>query len=354
MRVQLIPGICLLMIFGTTAEVYAQLPVYKDGRPSATKRMPCADYGIVLRYGDGKDSSDTYGAREALVNKEGNTYYLFYDGAGKDGWKACMATSKNLTKWKKKGPALELGAPGFNDAKSAAAPWVIKDNGEWHMFYLGTPNTTPAPERIPAFPYLTMKAKAASLKGPWTKQYNVTPFTTKEGSFYSVTASPGYIVPSKGEFLQFFSAALIDSAGIKRTLGIARTKDLNGSWVIDSTPLFPSTEQVENSSLYYEEKNNTWFLFTNHVGIDSAGTEYTDAVWVYWSRDLNHWDTLNKAVVLDSSNCTWSKGVIGMPTVIRKGNKLALLYDGFEGVDKGHMRRNIGLAWLRLPLTVPD
>ena len=46
----------------------------------------------------------------------------------------------------------------------------------------------------------------------------------------------------------------------------------------------------------------TWFLFTNHIGLD--GGEYTDAVWVYWSKDLNKWDAKNKAVVLDGKNCT--------------------------------------------------
>jgi len=354
MNVKIMVSLFLLMMLCVTTKVVAQSSFYKDGRPAATKRMACADHGIVLRYGDGIDSSDVYGAREALVNKEGNNYYLFYDGAGKDGWKACLAVSKDLKTWNKKGPVLELGVPGSNDAKSVAAPWVIKHNGAWHMFYLGTPNTTPAPERIPAFPYLTMKAKATSLKGPWVKQYDVTPFVTKEGSFYSVTASPGYIVQRKKEFLQFFSAAMIDSTGIKRTIGIARTKDLNGPWAIDDKPIFPPTEQVENSSIYYEEKNKTWFLFTNHVGIDSSGTEFTDAIWVYWTRDLNHWDTLNKAIVLDGTNCTWSKGVIGMPTVIKQGKKLALLYDGFEGRDLGHMRRNIGLAWLELPIRIPE
>jgi len=142
--------------------------------------------------------------------------------------------------------------------------------------------------------------------------------------------------------------------GIKRTLGIARTNDLNSSWIIDGQPIFPTSEQVENSSIYFEEGNKTWFLFTDHVGINTSGGEYTDAVWVYWSLDLNHWDTSHKAIVLDSVNCTWSKGVIGMPSVIRAGNRLALLYDGYEGYSTGHMKRDIGLAWLTLPLTIPD
>jgi predicted GH43/DUF377 family glycosyl hydrolase len=344
-------ALCLFFTgFCLSFSLVAQHAAYKDGRPVALKRMICEDQGIVLRYGNGKDSCDMYGAREAIVNKEGGTYYLFYDGAGKDGWRACLAESKDLQSWIKKGPILELGTPGSPDAKSASAPWVIKAKGAWHMFYLGTPNTTPAPDRIPAFPYLTMKASARSLEGPWIKQYAVTPFTTQKNSFYSVTASPGFIIETKKGFIQFFSGALIDSTGIKRTLGIARTSHLNGSWIIDEKPIFPSSEQVENSSVYYEEKNKTWFLFTDHIGIDGSGAEYTDAVWVYWSKDLNHWDTSNKAVVLDSTNCTWSKGVIGMPSVIKKGNRLALMYDGYEGNSKGHMKRNIGLAWIKLPL----
>ena len=50
----------------------------------------------------------------------------------------------------------------------------------------------------------------------------------------------------------------------------------------------PPEEQIENSSLYFEPANQTWFLFTNHIGLE--GLEYTDAVWVYWTKDLNRWN----------------------------------------------------------------
>lgn len=39
----------------------------------------------------------------------------------------------------------------------------------------------------------------------------------------------------------------------------------------------PLEEQVENSSLYYEKADKTWWLFTNHIGIDER-REYTDSV----------------------------------------------------------------------------
>ncbi|CAG5007137.1 hypothetical protein DYBT9275_03971 [Dyadobacter sp. CECT 9275] len=331
----------------------AQGQPYPDGRPQATLRIPFQDEGIVLRYGTGPDSCDTYGAREAVVNREGDTYYLFYDGAGKDGWIACLAESKDLKTWSKKGNILTLGNQGRNDSKSASSPWVIREKDTWHMFYVGTPNTTPAPYRIPAFPYLTMKARSRSLKGPWQKQYEVIPLPPKDNSYYTVTSSPGFVVKTKKEYLQFFSGATQDTSGIKRTLGIARTNDLNKSWKIDDKPIFPLTEQVENSSLFFDEDTKTWFLFTNHIGINQKREEYTDAIWVYWSKDINHWNSQDKAIALDSRNSVWAKGAIGMPTVIKVGKRLALLYDAAEGTSTSHMHRNIGLAWLDLPIKLP-
>ncbi|MDP4252215.1 MAG: hypothetical protein Q8918_19110, partial [Bacteroidota bacterium] len=51
----------------------ARAQVYADGRPGASLRMPCTDQGIVLRYGNGPDSCDVYGAREAVVNRVNDT-----------------------------------------------------------------------------------------------------------------------------------------------------------------------------------------------------------------------------------------------------------------------------------------
>ena len=220
------------------------------------------------------------------------------------------------------------------------------------MFYLGTPNASGPPDLVPSFPYLTLKARSKSLAGPWAKQPDVIPFRTKPQTYYADTASPGHVVKQGDEYLMFFSASM------KRTLGIARTKDLNGPWTIDPQPIVSPEEHIENSSLYFERSNNTWFLFSNHIGLDvDGGEEYTDAVWVYWSRDLNRWDAKNKAVVLDGKNCTWSKKCLGMPSVVRVGRRLAIFYDapgGFPASQQGNgMKRDLGLAWLELPLSPP-
>lgn len=43
-----------------------------------------------------------------------------------------------------------------------------------------------------------------------------------------------------------------------------------------------------------------------------------------------------------------------MPTVVPAGDQLALFYDGNDRRDFGHMGRDIGVAFLDLPLTPPS
>jgi len=336
-----------------TSTVLAEPPKYRDGRPAATLRMNAKDHGVVLRHGDGPDKCDILGARDVWVFEADGTYYMHYDAAGPKGWLCSLATSKDLVTWEKKGPILDFGKPGEDDAKGACYGIPYYDGEVWHMFYLGTPNVSGPPSLVPSFPYLTMKAKATGPAGPWIKQKDVVPFRTKEGTYYSIVASPGQTIKHGDEYLQFFSSTTHKPGNpcVQRTLGIARTKNLDGPWTVDPEPMVPIEEQIENSALHYEESNKTWFLFTNHIGI--GGGEYTDAIWVYWSKDLNRWDPKNKAVVLDGENCTWSKRCIGLPSVVPVGNRLALFYDAPGGESTSHMNRNIGLAWLELPLTPP-
>lgn len=320
---------------------------YPDGRPATALRLDAKDQGIILRHGGGPGGCDSICIREAIIFKEGDAYHLFYDGASPAGWRVCLAVSRDLIHWEKKGPLLELGEPGAMDSAAAISPWVYREGDEWHMFYIGTPNPG---QGVPGFPYLTFKARSRSLAGPWIKQRDVIPFRTCPGTYYSVTASAGHIVKHHGTYLQFFSST---TDACKRTLGIARTRDLNGAWTIDPEPILPVEEQIENSSLYYEPAGKLWFLFTNHIGLEKNKPEYTDAIWVYWSADLNKWNPKDKAVVLDGQNCTWSKKCIGLPTVIQVDKRLAVFYDAAGGDSTSHLNRNIGLAWLDLPLAPP-
>lgn len=324
---------------------------YPDRRPAARYRLDATDHGVVYRHGRGPDRCDYLGARDVWGYESDGTYYMHYDGAGPKGWLACLLTSRDLVNWTPRGPVLDFGAEDEEDSAGACYGVTYYDGSTWHMFYLGTPNVSPPPYLVPSFPYLTMKAKSDSPSGPWIKQPEVVPFRCQPETYYDVTASPGHVIRHDDEYLMFFSAASHDQHGTHRTLSIARTRDLNGSWTIDPAPIVPAEEQIENSSLYFEPANQTWFLFTNHIGLDQG--EYTDAIWVYWTRDLNRWNADHKAVVLDGKNCNWSQTCIGLPSVIKAGDRLAILYDAPGGESNSHMKRDIGLAWLNLPLRLP-
>ncbi len=328
---------------------------YPDGRPTAKYRLYAKDAGIVYRYGSGPNRCDYLGARDVWLWRFKNTYYMNYDGAGPNGWLACLATSKNLLHWKPHGPVLSFGPPGSGDSASASYGTTFRDGKKWYMFYLGTPHTTPAPDFIPAFPYQTFTAWSRSPAGPWIKLKNVIPFKPTPHTYYSATASPGQIIPYHGQYLMFFSAST--GTPIYRTIGIARTRNLAGTWKIDPKPILPPREQIENTSLYYQPSNKTWFLFTDHISL-RRGLEYTGAIWVYWSHHLTHWNPAHKAIVLDHHNCRWSPYIIGLPSVLKVGDRLAVMYDGqadrkFPTLYASNMKRDIGLAWLKLPLILP-
>jgi predicted GH43/DUF377 family glycosyl hydrolase len=326
---------------------------YPDGRPATGLRLDAVDQGPIIRHGEGPAGCDTLGAREAICFRVGSTYYLHYDGAGPTGWLACLAVSQDLQHWSLRGPVLQLGRPGEDDAGTASSPWTVFDGNEWHMFYVGSRTTSPAPNRIPAVPYFTLAATSLHPEGPWLKQRDLVPLQTRTGTYFADTASPGQIVGHGDEFLMFFSAAAYTpQRRLLRTLSIARTRDLNAAWKIDALPTLPPEQQIENSALYFEGSNQTWFLFTNHIGLDEVG-EYTESIWVYWSKDLNRWDPEQRAVVLDQANCKWSKRCIGMPSVAPVGRRLALFYDS-SATHAGDMGRDIGLAWLSLPLKAPQ
>ncbi|MBU3665437.1 MAG: hypothetical protein FGM15_06115 [Chthoniobacterales bacterium] len=334
------------------------MKTYIDNRPTARLRMNATDAGRIFRHGEGPGRCDAGGAREASVVHDSGTYYLFYDGAEPGvGWRACLATSTDLKNWRRHGPILELGEPGRPDSHTAASPWFFRHGDRWHAYYVGCQKTTPAPDCIPHVPYLSCKAEAADLSGPWTKRYDVEIVHPVEGTYYGETASPGFVFEHDGKICQFFSAAsgtvTEGRCDIHRTLGLLQADHPDGPWAVSPEPLLPVTEQIENSSLYFEPRNGFWFLFTNHVGIDHRA-EFTDAIWVYWSRDPRRWDASQKAVVLDGQNCSWSHACIGMPSVVPIEGRLALFYDAPGSDSISHMGRDIGLAWLELPLQPPN
>jgi predicted GH43/DUF377 family glycosyl hydrolase len=337
------------------------------------------DQGIVLRpdaSGGANYQWDGGGVREANINKEGTTYYLYYDGAatfGENLWRACCATSTDLVHWTKQGKKLNAAidddpsgvAKGYRDWKSASSPWIIKEGATYYMFYLGCLNVFGV--GIPSSPYYTLLATSTSISGPWTKR-NAAAGMEKQVPFYTDVlhecSAPGCVIVNPK---WTGTSDVVNKRYILFTCGsfamsIVRTNDLSTSdaydaanpnfWSYDPNYLFPPEDCTENSSMYYEPSNGYYFLFVNHIRTPQK--DYTDAAWVYWTKDIDHWDQNNKAIVIDSSLSAWAKGAIGMPTVVKIDSaKLAIYYDGCVGNGTGHLGRSIGLAYVKLPLQPP-
>jgi len=341
------------------ASIIPETPItYSDARPSASWRLPAADDGVILTHGNAPGGTDIKGARDSFIYEENGTYYMTYDGADNNYWGSNMTTSTDLVNWTSPVRKLSHGAAGASDSASAAYSTIYKDASTYYMFYLGAKVKAGQPTNTPFPPYVTKLAKSSSLTGTWTKYPNE-PIPLVNGSYREVTVSPGTIIKQGTNYYMYFSAAAEHLGKYYRGIGLAWTTNLNsGTWSVGSGAIIPIYEQVENASVFYQQEDNTWYMFVNHVGIDSSGNETTDSVWVYWSSNPFDWDANNRAVVIDSSVSNWSNdNVIGIPSVIKKDGQLKISYDGRSTLDPVNINNNIGrdiaLSHVELPIVKP-
>jgi len=99
---------------------------YRDGRNAAPLRMEAKDQGIVFAHGKGPGDCDYLGACEAWVFEHEGLYHMTYDGAGRDAWLVCLATSTDLVQWERHGPIIVCGEPGSPDSATASYGTVSK------------------------------------------------------------------------------------------------------------------------------------------------------------------------------------------------------------------------------------
>lgn len=74
------------------------------------------------------------------VIRQGATYWMFYSGADKDGFRRiCLAKAPvdRLDTWERLGPLFDVGAAGTFDETWCVLPLVHKINGRRHLYYTG-------------------------------------------------------------------------------------------------------------------------------------------------------------------------------------------------------------------------
>ena len=377
------------VIFGLKAQVNS------SRADMATYRMPAEDYGIVLspsKEGEKYFEWDGNGIREGIVNKVGNTYYLFYDGAAhhtgvcnlndpeRHLWRAMLAKSTDLITWEKLGVKLWCGydtdpasnGDVYKDFGSASSPWAYFsiDEDYWYLFYLGAEGSSPSGTDVgtPGYYYSTLVAKALTkgitgIEGEW-QQLNRLTGNAKAVALWQkpATCSPGSVIENP--------LWKVDPVNNKRymmfvTRGgqthIARSNKLDGIHKWDETPdingwdfdylILDKTGNTspENATIYYDEKTKWYFLFTNQFSMNYT---YTECNIVYWSKDPNSWNPKNSALITDPSTTKngWAIGAIGMPSVAKiDDNTLGIIYDAQEGSLKNNIGRKIALAYWKIP-----
>ena len=353
--------------------------------------------GEAMYRWDGGGMKDVVVSREIFGAKKG-LYYLSYDGImpGKKPdcyWTPCSAVSEDLVHWKKVGPKVPCSAilhpdgnaEDYKDFCGICSPWPVAENGHWYSFYCGAEDCSD--EGIPSPGYYTLFAEAETLDGPWIKHVDkpgcarhVCFPVGKPGEWDDATASAGVVIrnPKWKEnhgaktFIIFYSGSravkreivkgrVISTEVDSRSLGIAKTDDLTVSddhakkqgegnfWEKVPGPLFPPEHDIENTDIFYEESTGLYWLFTNHI----HDNLYTNSVWVYWTKDIDHWDPENRAVAFDAEMSSWAKGAIGMAAVIKKDEKtLCMFFDAIDGDGIDHLDRKVGMCEIPLPIRV--
>lgn len=330
--------------------------VYDNNRPAASFKVSGVhDQGIVLKHGSAPNGEDAGGARDAFVYQANGAYYMTYDGAGPNAWNTVLAKSTDLTNWTPIGNILPLGDVGSDDQFCVCYANTSFDGSLYRMYYTTADNQSAPPYVVPNAPYGAMEATATSPEGPWTKKSTGNVIPLVPGSYHSIVATAGSTIQYGGQYMMFFSTQNAEQG--TESVGIARSNSPDGPWTPDPTPALPD-DKIENPVVWYQASSKTYFMFIDHSALKN-GVLYTDAVWVYWTQDPNNWNGANKAVVIDGSVSTWSKYVIGIPAVQQVGDRLAVIYDGRTDPNAptgiaDHLQRDIGLAWLDLPIKLPN
>jgi len=165
----------------------------------------------------GKDGSwDSQFIAHCYVFKDGNKFYMLYDGSRKGNWLESigLAESENLIDWEKYvgNPIFTVGANWW-EKRHVSRCCVFKENGVYYLYYAGHDGER---ERIGM-------AKGESLFG-LTRCFGQPVLDIgKEGEWDEKSISDPRIIKYNKEYMMFYSG--IDKRGVER-LGLAIGKDL--------------------------------------------------------------------------------------------------------------------------------
>ena len=169
--------------------------------------------------GKNKNEWDSDFIAHPFIFKDGNKYYMLYDGSRKGNWleEIWLAESSDLVNWKKdeKNPIFKVGKNWW-ETRHVSRCCVFKEKDIYYLFYAGHDGQR---ERIGlAIGKSLLTLKRASEKPVLDVGY--------KGEWDEKSISDPKIIKYKGTYLMFYSG--ISGEGIER-VGLAKSKDLK-SW----------------------------------------------------------------------------------------------------------------------------
>jgi len=139
------------------------------------------------------------GVEDPRVLKIGSTYYMTYTGYNKRDAQLCLATSKDLIHWERKGILLPAYKGTWNTKWTKSGAIIPqKINGKWWMYYLGT--------KADNRDYMGLASSDDLLH--WTDATDQPVLPRREGTFDSRVMEPGPppIINDKGILLLYNGA----------------------------------------------------------------------------------------------------------------------------------------------------
>lgn len=255
-----------------------------------------------------------------------NTYWIYYSipSNDKQGWGIGIATSNDLTHWKKTG---EIAPQESYEAKGICAPGVIVKDGVLHLFYQTYGNG-----KNDAI------CHATSEDGLHFERDSTNPVFKPSGDWTVGRAIDAEVVQFKKRYFLFFATR--DTSYKYQMQGVAssplNTTFSKNEWTQlnkDSAILFPSfpweKNCIEAASCIVK---GDWLYMFYAGGYNNEPQQ----IGVAKSRDGVHWQRLSdKPFLTNGKPGTWNESESGHPDIFKDENgNYFLFYQGNN--DKGH------------------
>lgn len=278
----------------------------------------------------------SWDSKQVLVGtvlKQGGQYLMWYYGTGNDRrFRIGIAESQNGVKWRRKrnSPILETGIKQSWDGYRVSRPCVIYDNNVYSMWYLGETK-----EEGKIRPCIGMASSKDGIT--WDKNKQNPVFDLHDFQFpWAYFLRSFWVLKTDSVYKMWFSAVGKENYQNIESVGFAKSTDgLN--WIINEKPVLErdTTQAWENfyvSNPMVIKDNDRYYMF--YGGLGRFGYLFKESIGIAMSYDGIKWRKNDNNPILVSADISdaWDREFVTQPRVekINNGN----FYMWYVGADK--------------------